>query len=513
MKFDLVGEPWIPVQAADGPTEVSLFQLFERPQEFRDLAVSFGPERMALTRILAAVVMSAAASPVDDKAKLAWLKEPGNHASRVRGYLERWRERFDLFHSERPFMQQPVDPEHSRDLSISVLAIDWASGNNVTLFDHHVDDRPPAVSPARAARMLLTTLLYQPGGGVSYPFNRTDSPGTKPVMAIALGRDLWQTLVGACPSATRGVRTDKPDRPAWERALDGDEPTKEGRPPHGAVDRLTWRSRAIQLLPDSEGIVRHVRLHQHLKLSNDVPPDPYVPVRQRKGEEPKALRVRPGRRLWREADGIFYGIAETDKHPTAVREAVSLFRELEPALRPKLLCVGLEVSQGKIGDCREALLPVSDELLGHDVRLDLIAYALECADGGAAAIAAAVKALNEEAGSERAKERVSRWQEPYWGRLREPFVALLDEVVSAAEAPTSESGTWARWIDEVRGAAWEVMDLLWSAKGGGDDRAFTSLAQARGALQAVLNAKVPKVEVESEDTVSSDEREVVDVGG
>lgn len=508
MKFDLVSEPWVPVQTEGELVEVSLSELFERPTEFRDLAVSFGPERMALTRILVAVVMSAAERPVDDNAKLSWLQDPGSHASRVVEYLERWRERFDLFHPERPFMQQPVDAEHSRDLSIAALAIDWASGNNVTLFDHHYDDEPPAVSSARAARMLLTTLLYQPGGGVSYPFNRTDSPGTKPVMVIALGRNLWQTLVGACPSASgrpRAVdeanrRAGKADGPAWERDLDADKPNKEGSRPRGPIDRLTWRSRAIQLLPSSDGAVRQARLHQHLKLADDVPPDPYVPVRQREGEEPKVLRVRPGRRLWRDADGIFYGTAERE-HPTMISEAVGLFGMVEPDFMPRLLCVGLQVNQGKVADCREALLPVSEDLLKEPDRLDMVAHALEAAEGGAAAIAAAVKTLNEVVENERAKERIARWQEPYWGRLREPFLAFVDEVASADDAPGVNSEPWAHWVDGVRGAAWEVMDLLWSVKSGGDDRAFMWLAQAREALRRTLNARVPKVEVASAEGV------------
>ena len=198
MTFNLLDEPWLPVYNLDGQVrDVSLENVFANATAFRDLAIGFAPEHVAVTRFLVAVLQSALRGPAGKSERVRWLQDPGSVQAEVAIYLERWRERFDLFHPLRPFMQKPIAGDVA-DASIAVLKLEWASGNNVTLFDHHRDDRPPELSPAHAARALLTTLLYQPGGGVSKPFNRTDSPGTKPIIVLVHGTTLWETLVGNC---------------------------------------------------------------------------------------------------------------------------------------------------------------------------------------------------------------------------------------------------------------------------------------------------------------------------
>ena len=206
--------------------DVSLENVFANATAFRDLAIGFAPEHVAVTRFLVAVLQSALRGPAGKSERVRWLQDPGSVQAEVAIYLERWRERFDLFHPLRPFMQKPIAGDVA-DASIAVLKLEWASGNNVTLFDHHRDDRPPELSPAHAARALLTTLLYQPGGGVSKPFNRTDSPGTKPIIVLVHGTTLWETLVGNCSDYPAPGRDVPSDAPIWERDSDH-EPDKVG---------------------------------------------------------------------------------------------------------------------------------------------------------------------------------------------------------------------------------------------------------------------------------------------
>lgn len=157
MTFNLLDEPWLPVYELDGHVrDVSLENVFANGTAFRGLAIGFAPERVAVTRFLVAVLQSALRGPAGRSERLGWLQDPVRAQAEVAIYLERWRERFDLFDPEWPFMQKPIGDDAS-DKSIAVLKLEWASGNNVTLFDHHRDDRRPELSAAAAARALLTT--------------------------------------------------------------------------------------------------------------------------------------------------------------------------------------------------------------------------------------------------------------------------------------------------------------------------------------------------------------------
>ncbi|MFE3768229.1 type I-E CRISPR-associated protein Cse1/CasA [Streptomyces sp. NPDC059122] len=102
---DLVSMPWLPVQRTDGTvTEVSLLGLFELAASLRRLVGDVPTQEMSLLRMLLAIVCDTLDGPaeVEDRED-PWLSD--DPFSAVPGYLERHRERFDLFHPERPFYQ------------------------------------------------------------------------------------------------------------------------------------------------------------------------------------------------------------------------------------------------------------------------------------------------------------------------------------------------------------------------------------------------------------------------
>ena len=92
--------------------------------------------------------------------------------SRINKYLEKWDDRFDLFHEKFPFYQQSkfkqVEPS-----GINRLAQELSRGNNAALFDHTTDDPPPALSPAHAARVVIAEQAFAVGGGKSDTGNTT----------------------------------------------------------------------------------------------------------------------------------------------------------------------------------------------------------------------------------------------------------------------------------------------------------------------------------------------------
>ena len=83
MTFNLLDEPWLPVDDLDGQVrDVSLETVFANGTAFRDLAIGFAPEHVAVTRILVAVLQSALRGPAGKSERVRWLQDPGSVASR-----------------------------------------------------------------------------------------------------------------------------------------------------------------------------------------------------------------------------------------------------------------------------------------------------------------------------------------------------------------------------------------------------------------------------------------------
>lgn len=173
--MNLVTDPWIPVLHRNGDRRlVSLHQVFTEGGDYADLAVR-PHERIALMRLLIAVAQAALDGPKDigewDKA----LQQLPNAASL---YLQKWKDLFELFHAERPFLQltkltkppkknKESDKEDDDEAVISVSKLNFAlaTGNNTTLFDHGANSSESRSFPLSALPlMLLTFQCFSPGG-------------------------------------------------------------------------------------------------------------------------------------------------------------------------------------------------------------------------------------------------------------------------------------------------------------------------------------------------------------
>lgn len=168
--MNLVTEAWIPVVRPDGkPDTVSLMQVFTEGRQFSDLAVR-PHERIALMRLLICIAQAALNGPEDIE---AWDDAPETLPVAAKGYLEKWETWFNLFDSDKPFLQiakiaklpksgKTDESGEAIDLtSAGKLDFALATGNNALLFDHggHQD-----FSPETLALMLLTFQQFSPGG-------------------------------------------------------------------------------------------------------------------------------------------------------------------------------------------------------------------------------------------------------------------------------------------------------------------------------------------------------------
>lgn len=447
--FDLIDEPWIPCLLQDGSNELlSLRTVFSQGHEVRDLATTVPSERVALLRFLIAVHQAALRGPASSE-EVFELLDARRFNDRVGEYLTSWRARFDLFDSERPFMQARARHDVGAT-TIATLLPEWSSGNNTTLVDHHRDDEPPALSPAEAARAVLVAQAYQLGGGVSKPFNRTAAPLAGGLVALLVGATLFDTIVinGPPYSPDDGV-SGKSDLPAWER----DEeriPRKEGTVPDGWLDLLTWCPRAIRLVRDDDGAVRRCVIHQHLRLP-DGTQDPHVPVQLGRGGALVRVKARAGRALWRQADGILIGLGAT-----AFERSTSAFVAL-PDLLDDDRVRGIEVagvvgSQGKIDDWAYARFPIGKRLAQDVEALGWVRRALERAEAVARRVRYALR-------DEDAKRHVSvGWEPSYWAVLGARFDALLRDAVAGAAIDVLDRS----WDESLRAAAHTALDQVLS---------------------------------------------------
>jgi CRISPR type I-E-associated protein CasA/Cse1 len=471
--FDLRTEPWLPVLDASGRSrEVSLRELFAEAPRLRSIATAFGPERVALTRLLVAVLLSAIEQPETLEAAVAMLDGHDEFAPLVADYLDTQEGAFDLFHADRPFLQLAPLPETKRT-TVAALVLGWSSGNNVTLSDHHVDAVPPALTPAEAARALLTTLLYQPGGGVAKPFNRTDSPGTKPLMALLETESLWDTIVANTPRAA----TDSERAAAWEAPER--QPSRDGTTADGLLDRLTWQSRRVKLDRDADGLVRWCTINQHLKLADGSLHDPYVPTKI-VDDEQRIIRMNPGRRLWRSADSVLNGVSGRESAANLGTELLARAGRSNPTL----LVVGLQVDQAKIGDAQSASLPISAALLGDEDRIAMVRIAIEQAAQGEFAITRGFERYVSELRELRlnaktdensvklpkalgleARALASPFHERYWGVLSARFPLFMEQLAAVAATPQPGEPPASNWAALVADIATRTIDPLLESPG------------------------------------------------
>lgn len=167
-------DPWIPVVTNTGKRKsASLSEVFSDGAHYADLAVR-PHERVALMRLFLCVAHASLDGP---KNYPEWCDVPKKLPEAALKYLEKWKDSFELFHSEKPWLQVaglnllPSDKNDDSDdekdwSSLTKLCFTRASGNNSTLFDHESNGGvAPIYSTEEIALNLLTFQNFFVAGG------------------------------------------------------------------------------------------------------------------------------------------------------------------------------------------------------------------------------------------------------------------------------------------------------------------------------------------------------------
>jgi CRISPR system Cascade subunit CasA len=334
--FDLIDQPWIPVSVGRESKMVGLHELFVRSAEFDELALPVPPAASGLWRILYAI--TARITGLDVLRGAQWKKrqeqilDQGRFAPEdVDAYFTKYRDRFNLFDPDRPWMQDPrLSVECPKPSGVNKLAFDRPAGNTQVWFGHHTDKNPVALTPQEAAWYLIAQLYYGASGQCSVRkvagqkfLNSNAGPLRGTVSYHPLGANLFESLVVGVPPATSG-QAEGPDLCPWERDELPD-PLGVPWPVSWPCGVLTGRSRhAVLLVPDAAGeTVTNAYVTWAWRLPGAAAADPYVVRLQDKKGNWYQRSADYSRALWRDVDALLGGTSAVKRHRPDVMAAAA----------------------------------------------------------------------------------------------------------------------------------------------------------------------------------------------
>lgn len=278
VEFNLLEEPWIRVLKPDCTVqEVSLTDALLHAQDYTDLAGEMPTQDAAVLRLLLAV-LHAAFSQTDAREqttsnsvseaealqrwKSIWqmqrfMEQP------IRDYLARWRERFWLFHPERPFWQVPQAAVGTNYDAAKLIGEISQSGHKLRLFPSYAMTGQTEMSYAQAARWLLYINGYDDTS--SKPKAKgLPSPGAGWLGRLgfieALGKNLFETLMLNWVLLQDGHSPWGRERPCWELDSPRSRERTEIAQPDNQAELLTLQSRRLLLRREDSKVVGYALL-------------------------------------------------------------------------------------------------------------------------------------------------------------------------------------------------------------------------------------------------------------
>lgn len=222
--------------------DLSLIELFQNWQTWREVVAENPPTSFALYRILISILHCAYQGPEDEA---HWQEMQDDDGKRAITYLKQYADCFDLCNLERPFMQAP---DLTQGAGAEIYQAHSLHGNNTsTVFCHEHQWSKSSLSLAEAARLVVRLHQFDVGGRKT---GATVSAGIIPTMdaanVLVRGQTLKETLMLNLvqydgedePFPTNGT-----DRPTWEHPSQ----PPMARLPTGYIDYLTFQWRRVKL--------------------------------------------------------------------------------------------------------------------------------------------------------------------------------------------------------------------------------------------------------------------------
>jgi len=513
--FNLIEQPWIPCVDTEGSViELSLRETLVQAHNLRSIAGDSPLETAALYRLLLAVLHSALRGPEN---AAAWneLWQAGKwEAPWLHDYLGTWKHRFDLFDPERPFYQARDDRVEAK--SIISLVMDMVSGNNATLFDHHLEETGVLLFPPKAARVVVTAQTFGLAGfcNPKQKLTFTDAPWTRGIIFFVESDNLFETLALNMLRYDDKYPQDIPltnddDAPAWEMA-DPYSPQREI--PQGYLDYLTWQNRRILIIPNGEmkqPSVANITVTPGLRLDASLL-DPFKHFRKDDLRGMLPLRFSEDRVLWRDSSVLFHIHNPEHARPPSNFEWVANLADknhIKQHQTLRLMALGMANDQAKIEFFHQEHMPLPLDYLENDKLVGMLTTALDCAEetrkslwSAASWMAVLIVAPNSDGKNWKNINRVTKDQASqlyyhwaverfYWSALELPFFTLLESLPDDSESALNV------WETKVRRTAWNAMEKA-AELAGENIPALKAAVRARSILGGSLKGLFPELEKE-----------------
>lgn len=512
-EFDLIEEPWIPCIDLQGRRlEYGIQDTLLRAHELREIFHDSPLVTVALHRLLLALLYRSHSGPRDFEAWRLLYERGMFDRGCVTRYLDTWRDRFNLFDERYPFYQM-ASFETGSPVSVNRLATECASGNNATLFDHSSDGEAPQWPPAEAARQLLACQSFALGFGKAGRARIAGQDEDRPYStdAIALrgltiwlqGRTLFDTLaINLAPREDTSL-------PPWEL----DDPHKYrdrlggGRQKTaalGVVDRLTWQSRMVRLLPDGETV--SLMYFTHGRSADKNPGDPMKAYRASRNGGIEAVSLGSAKAVWRDAHALLATPAPDsgERRPECFNlVARARAREvIQPQSQYVAHVVGLATAPNKAGKFllwRHERMPLPTDLLSNTRLIEALGRLLDKAEHAGTVLGQRTRRMaslylspsaESRGGQEPDRDAVARLVQAidprpaYWARLERHFFVLLANLANDWDGvaddwrPADEQTASKAWREAVKREASQALEESIRALGT-TSRAIQAVARVR----------------------------------
>lgn len=500
--FNLVDRPFIPCLLGDGSSvEWDLLTTLGRADDIVEIRDGSPVVTLALHRFLLAI-LHRSFGPTNRQAWADLWRAGRFDAAALKTYLDRWRDRFDLFHPQHPFYQHATyRGENSKGPNL--LAREMARGNNPTLFDHTTDDGGLSLPSAAVARFLIAEQAYAVGGGRSDFGYTTHGPLVGGLCFLPMGANLFQTLMLSFirypDEAVLGGG--QMDLPAWEQDVPPpDAPTA----PLGYLDYLTCQSRSIRLDPDESG--EHVvgvsyAQGRAIKLPEAFR-EPMFAYRRHEERGLLPIQLSEDRVLWRDSHALFQFKEGGDFLGPGTLHAIAQHREagvLSSNHLFRLAALGLCTDKAKVNLWRHETMPLPLAFLCDATATEALTTGLQRAEEASKKIYSAARsaveryldAVNDKPKTD--KKRVAAMvdslapQSLYWSALNVPFRKFY---LALADRPFDRQQLLADWAcNTVYRAALHAFDRSVGSLDG-SARALRAAAEGRSSLLYQLNTLV-----------------------
>lgn len=361
VEFNLLEEPWIRVLLPDCDVrEVSLTDALLHAQDYSDLAGELPTQDVAVLRLLLAILHAVfvrvdaqgreaplyfrdgAPCPSTDEALVRWqsLWRLGRFPETpIREYLARWRERFWLFHPQRPFWQVPEAEIGTEYTSAKLNGELSESGNKLRLFPAYTGVGKSEMDYAQAARWLLHINGYDDTAvkpkGEGLPSVKVGYLGSLGMIRVQ-GDNLFETLMLNLTLLQDGKSLWGAPRPCWELDVPRSAERTQIPLPDNPSELLTLQSRRLLLHRKGSRVTGYTLLGGDFFDQTNAFCEQMTTWRAIKGKknettiyEPKIHD--PSRQFWREFPTVFEQ-KENTRPPGIVRWISQL-------QNPSLLCL------------------------------------------------------------------------------------------------------------------------------------------------------------------------------